>query len=327
MIDPAEYADEIKRAALRHDVSTQIQKNDFIFQFLVSNPSFKDIAEAIDYYFDDGARSREKLTSLISQYLTEELQSIKILEFASGYGCVSRHLVKDSRYDVTASDIHPAAMDFIAVNLGTKTLQSVRVPEEFRCPAFDVCFALSFFSHMPDVTWSRWLKVLMNAVRPGGILIFTTQGLSSAKYFYFGDPELCDAGFWFKPESEQGDLDTMEYGQAIATPGYVFRKLSEIRAALPVFFQTGYWWGHQDVYVVRRAAKATMTERAPSAAEMAEVQLELAEQWQRLAIAEARCATAWQRTAALEASTSWRITAPLRSLAHAFRSTRGAAPR
>ena len=66
MIDPAEYADEIKRAALRHDVSTQIQKNDFIFQFLVSNPSFKDIAEAIDYYFDDGARSREKLTSLIS---------------------------------------------------------------------------------------------------------------------------------------------------------------------------------------------------------------------------------------------------------------------
>jgi hypothetical protein len=67
----------------------------------------------------------------------------------------------------------------------------------------------------------------------------------------------------------------------------------------------------------------------PAAAEsaLAGVQLELAKERQRLTIAEAQCATALQRVAALEASTSWRITAPLRALAHAFRSTRAAAPK
>jgi hypothetical protein len=67
MIDPTKYADIIKRAALRHGVSPHIHKDHFIFQFLASHPSLKDMGAAIDYYFDDGARSREILRSLVSQ--------------------------------------------------------------------------------------------------------------------------------------------------------------------------------------------------------------------------------------------------------------------
>jgi hypothetical protein len=210
-------------------------------------------------------------------------------------------------------------MDFLASKFGMKTLQSAHIPEEFHCPSnFDVCFALSFFSHMPNLTWSRWLNVLMKTVRPGGILIFTTHGLTSAAKC-FGNPELSDAGFWFKPESEQADLDTTEYGQTIVAPDFVFQKLSEIKEALPTFFQTGYWWEHQDIYVVRRADKAGRTEHALTAALQdthAEIQIELAEARRRLVMAEAQYATVVQRVTALESSTSWRITAPLRALVH-----------
>jgi SAM-dependent methyltransferase len=338
MINPTEYAAGIKTAASRHDVSPHIHEDDFIFQFLASHPEWKeDLGAAIDYYFDDGARSCEMLRFLVSQYLPKESQLINILEFASGYGCVSRHLIREGRYDVTASDIHPAAMDFLALKLGMKTLQSSHIPEEFHCPSnFDVCFALSFFSHMPDATWSRWLNVLMKTVRPGGILIFTTHGLTSAAK-YFDSPKLCDAGFWFKPESEQVDLDAAEYGQTVVTPRYVFRKLSKIQEALPILFQPGYWWEHQDIYVVKRAEKAGRTEHALIAAllqdthaeiqyELAEARHELAEARHRLVMAEAQYRTVLQRVTALESSTSWRITAPLRALVHTLRRIRSVEP-
>src|SRR5262249_49917485 len=109
---------------------------------------------------------------------------------------------------------------------------------------YDVSFALSFFSHMPETTWPHWLAALLETVKPGGLLIFTTHGRASAKFF--GEPVLSDTGFWFRAESEQKDLEVSEYGQTIVTPGYVFQQISTLPTAWPCFFQQAYWWDHQD---------------------------------------------------------------------------------
>jgi len=42
------------------------------------------------------------------------------------------------------------------------------VPEQLKLPPQDVIFAHSFFSHMPETTWARWLKALANALAPRG---------------------------------------------------------------------------------------------------------------------------------------------------------------
>jgi hypothetical protein len=58
-----------------------------------------------------------------------------------------------------------------------------------------------------------------------------------------------------------------------------------------------------------------------TAVALAESQREIVEMQHRLVVAEAQYAIALQRVAALEASTSWRVTAPLRALVHRLRRT------
>ena len=73
-----------------------------------------------------------------------------LLEFASGYGCLSRHLVKmTDRYDVLSCDIHPAAVEFIDRQIGLQATLSHSRPDQLKLrQQFSVVFALSFFSHI-----------------------------------------------------------------------------------------------------------------------------------------------------------------------------------
>lgn len=254
LTDPRTFTDVIVERASLYGVAPDIHENDFIFQFLIANEVFPSKEDAINYYFQDGQKSSGKVLQLISKFLKAPPSQgpISILEFASGYGCVSRHLVKVPGYEVTPSDIHPAAVSFLSEKIGLPALQSTHTPEAF-APAktFDVVFALSFFSHMPDRSWARWLSALFQSVNLGGIFILTTHGRISAKYF--GSPQLEKSGYWFRSDSEQKDLDVSEYGQTIVTPEYVFAKICELPGAWPCFFEQAYWWEHQDVYVLQRA--------------------------------------------------------------------------
>ena len=63
-----------------------------------------------------------------------------------------------------------------------------------------------------------------------------------------------DSGFGFKPESEQLDLKASEYGTTITLPRYVFRQIEELDGMRLLLFNTALWWGHQDLYLLRRNA-------------------------------------------------------------------------
>ncbi len=226
-----------------------VHPGDFIFRWLLSHPNFAGRSSAIEYYFQDGRKSAETLRGVLQQLGYDDGQPATLLEFASGYGKVTRHakhVFPDT--DWTACDIHRDATVFIARELTVKSVLSANLPEDLSIGTkFDVVFALSFFSHMPERTWSRWLKALYGLVREGGYLIFTTHGLASARYF--GNPEIPASGIWFKPESEQKDLDVSEYGQTIVTSEFVTRTVrNELKKDI-VLEKLGFWWGHQDLYV------------------------------------------------------------------------------
>lgn len=239
-----------REAAAGLAVSPDVHPGDFIFRFLVSNRKFRDRRAAIDYYFKDGRRSAETLRDLLAVLGFENGRPGTLLEFASGYGCVSRHAAQVfPGTGWTACDIHLDAVNFIAKHLGVASRLSANVPESLALGGrFDVVFALSFFSHMPERTWGRWLKALHGLVREGGYLIFTTHGLASAKHF--GDPQIPQSGIWFKPESEQKDLDVTEYGQTLVTPEFVARAAHEYLGAEIRLTRLGFWWEHQDLYVI-----------------------------------------------------------------------------
>ncbi len=236
------------------EIPIDIHPNDFIFAFIRDDPTLADKDRAPQIYLDSGATTANVLRDVLNQHRPSRQHLFTMLEFASGYGRISRHFRKViPEADVTACDIHPEAIGFLR-EMGIKAELSAGIPEEFNLSRkFDVIFALSFFTHMPRRTWGRWLYALADHLEPQGLLIFTTHGQTSRSVM--GNPDLDADGFWFTPSSEQADLSTAEYGNTITSFDYVYRHVTATALALERFQTAG--WGHQDLYVLRHAPAPT----------------------------------------------------------------------
>lgn len=103
---------------------------------------------------------------------------------------------------------------------------------------------------MPRATWMRWLNRLYDGLAPGGLLVFTTHGRESMKYFPAAT--LDESGYWFDASSEQGDLDAADYGQAITTKEFVDAQIRQLPGAEYLAYDPAVWWEHQDLYLLRR---------------------------------------------------------------------------
>jgi cyclopropane fatty-acyl-phospholipid synthase-like methyltransferase len=242
--------DQLKQElASFYGIPTEIHEADHIFNFLANHHLYRNGTDAIREYFRNGHESAERLKALLSELMAGGTPSL--LEFASGYGCVTRHLksvLPTTR--ITPCDIHPEAIDFIKRTMKLDGVLSRTVPEEAAFGGeFDVVFALSFFSHMPKATWTRWLRRLLDSTRAGGIVVFTTHGLKSAEMM--SNPPFDVDGFWFKPESEQADLQTADYGTTITSFDFVFSQIKSISRARLIQFREALWWGHQDLFVLK----------------------------------------------------------------------------
>ena len=239
-------------AAKQFDVQSQVHSDDLIFKFCINHDCFDSSDKAVNYYFRQGGESAEKLSLLINKYISKCPEEIDILEFASGYGAVTRHLTKKiPNAKITACDIHDKAVEFIKDQLGVQAEKSHDVPESLKLQKkYDVVFALSFFSHMPEKTWGRWLQALAGHVKNGGLLIFTTHGEVSRKNF--GNPEISESGFWFKSISEQHDLDLENYGMTVTLEKFVAQEIKKLEEFSTSFYQEAFWWEHQDVYVLTK---------------------------------------------------------------------------
>lgn len=239
------------RAALPYGVIPTIHRDDLLWRFLQRLGQFPSLDEVAQYYFGDGSRSARLLAGVLARHLRPHAgRPIALLEFASGYGMVTRHLSAAlPDVEVTSCDIHTAAVDFVNQQLSIRAVLSQHDPGDLALEhQYDAVFALSFFSHLPDLSFGRWIAALYKAVRLGGILIFTTHGARSGEIL--GQPIMDKDGYWFKPDSEQVDLPGIEYGTAVTLPQYVIRKIYENTCAPIAEYQPAYWWQHQDLWVV-----------------------------------------------------------------------------
>ena len=234
--------------AARYGVNPEIHPSDFIFQYILSKND--GVKAAVKKYFDTGNMSADKLLAILVDEIKFDKGPISLLEFASGYGCVSRHLKQFSeKIDLWASDIHEEAREFYVSCLRIKFIKSVSAPSDFNpSMTFDAVFALSFFTHMPEATWGQWLRKLFACVRQGGSLIFTTHGVTSNR----GLNGFSEKGFKFQRQSEQKDLSVYEYGHTCTTPEFVRGEVSILEGAELFLFREGDWWGHQDLYVIQK---------------------------------------------------------------------------
>jgi SAM-dependent methyltransferase len=245
-------SEAIHDSARRYKVSSAIHAEDFIFHFLLN--ASKDKAQGAQLYFESGKSSAEQASAIYKEHAARPPR--RVLDFASGYGCVTRHLpgvLPGSK--VFACDVLESCVTFVSQCLEFRALQSAKIPEELVInKRFDLIIVLSLFSHLPERTFSRWLRQIARLAAPGGIVLFTTHGRMSAQQF--GNPPLTADGFWHDPRKEHPNLDASNYGLSICSRKYCEVCIEEIKDVKLVDYREGFWWGHQDVYVLRKQGRA-----------------------------------------------------------------------
>ncbi|HEY0159231.1 MAG TPA: class I SAM-dependent methyltransferase [Thermoanaerobaculia bacterium] len=167
----------------------------------------------------------------------------RMLDFASGYGRLTRLLVHERLADeITVADILPGGMEFQAEQFGVRTILSTTQPEGFVAEGqFDLIFVASLFTHLPPSTFTPWLRRLAELLTPEGLLIFSVHDESLA-------PDAVE-GISFHTNSESRVLDVEEYGSTYVTEGYVREQVAAAGefACVRLPRALADW---QDVYVI-----------------------------------------------------------------------------
>ncbi|KMO42599.1 hypothetical protein VQ02_02710 [Methylobacterium variabile] len=243
-----------RRLAEDYGVRGDIHDHDYIYWYAYDALPDTDKAGAVYAYLEGGRTHAEVLRDLLEQHRPAR-PDFSLLDFASGYGRVSRHLAKMfPEAGISACDIHPDAVAFLN-DLGIPAHLSTAQPEAFSLPdRYDVIFALSFFTHLPKATWGPWLYRLSTHLAPGGLLVFSAHG--AMIWPKMDRPPLDEDSFSFVSSSEQKDISGDEYGNCATMIDFVSKVIREYSLHLEGFRSPGI--DLHDIYVIRAVGEDLM---------------------------------------------------------------------
>jgi hypothetical protein len=215
---------------------------DDMFRFLLEE-SCGAVDLALFYYFRSALMARERINHVVTWWEGQTGQTPAILDFASGFGRVSRFLAADhGGANVTIAEIVAPAVEFQRRELGMDAVLSTSSPEALRLPRqFDLIVVLSLFSHLPASTFSRWLGRLAAQLSPRGALLVSTNAARTAS-----SPEID-----YETQSESSFLTAEEYGTTWIQESFFHRALQS--ACGPAWRATRFskaLWSLQDIWVV-----------------------------------------------------------------------------
>ncbi|MEO6458055.1 MAG: methyltransferase [Chloroflexia bacterium] len=247
-----ELTDQAVRALLQNTLglfaalNTNIHKNDQMLGFVAAARSSEAVARS--EYFTSGAQLLKILEQLVVWKFGSFENLPAFLDFASGYGRFTRFLVHKLPADrIWVSDIQADAVDFQQAEFGVHGFVSTVDPADLECEqTFDTIFVASLFSHLPQATFTSWLRKLCSLLKPGGLLAFSVHGESSLPAGH----TMPDTGIWFGEASEIASVDTKDYGTAIVTEAFV-RDAIVAATGHPTYRRIQYGLQyHQDIYLV-----------------------------------------------------------------------------
>jgi SAM-dependent methyltransferase len=231
---------------LTKPLNTNIHPADQMFNFITSTRGSGSVAQS--EYFTSGVQLLKVLEQLV-QWKFGSFDNVgSLLDFASGYGRLTRFLVHRMPPDrIWVSDIQADAVSFQQSEFGVQGFVSTPDPADLPCErTFDFIFVASLFSHLPDATFRAWLKKLHSLLSPGGLLVFSAND----ERMLPASVTMTDSGIVFGGGGEVPSLDDSNYGNTVVTETYV-REAIRAATGRPEYLRILYGMFYvQDLYLV-----------------------------------------------------------------------------
>ncbi len=101
-----------------------------------------------------------------------------ILDFGCGCGRVARWWADLHGPRLFGSDYNPRLTVWCRANLPFLAVETNAAdpPTAFDSESFDLIYAISVFTHLPEKPGRRWMRELARLLKPGGLVLFTVRG-------------------------------------------------------------------------------------------------------------------------------------------------------
>ena len=135
------------------------------------------LREAFNFY-----RVIKSYASRLGRPLTHDS---RILDFGCGWGRISRFFLKEVWADnLYGIDVDPLVIEICQTTFkyGNFTVVEPCPPTQFNSGSIDLIYAFSVFSHLAEWIHIKWVEEFSRILKPGGLLIVTTQGGSLLEF-------------------------------------------------------------------------------------------------------------------------------------------------
>jgi len=118
-----------------------------------------DVEQAVAMYLESGRRIWATERQVLAWRFGPPPWKLRILDFASGFGQVTRHIVADvAPENVWVADIYADGAAFQERYLGVHGIVSTAEPERFPGDlTFDAILVSSLLTHLPEARFVSWL--------------------------------------------------------------------------------------------------------------------------------------------------------------------------
>ncbi len=243
-------ADQAPGRSINADIHPQDE------MFLFDLPMMKgDADRCAIHYLAQGKRICGDLKQIVDWYFGGFSRVGALLDFASGYGRLTRWLLSEMPASrIWVSDIYAEAVAHQQAAFGVHGIVSTHKPQDYPAAGpFDCIYVGSLFSHLPERTFTDWLSKLYSMLAPGGLIAFSVLDLSLLP------PERPrpSSGYFFAAHSESRSLDTAEYGTTYVSEDFVRAKVEKVAGGGPRFLRIPRGLAnHQDLYLIARGKAA-----------------------------------------------------------------------
>lgn len=215
------------------------------------------------HYLEVGFEACKTIRSLALQSGIDPDKPLTFLDLPCGFGRVARWVKSffpsSSLY---VSDVMPDAQSFCASSFEGIEVNCYRDIERIKLPEdIDIIWVGSLFTHLPLTSFKKYMELLLGALSPKGLLVFTTHGtlvknrlLTRERTYNLNLSgvnkilsELEETGFGFAPYDENG-----KYGISLFDPPELFRLLGEHNQYRVFSFIERGWDNHQDIMAMSR---------------------------------------------------------------------------